>query len=157
MSQYLCESVAFDRLYHNSSLRADKSTQVQRKHSFQANLDFTYRIRVFQSSRYRPVFCQKTSYGSNPPKKLGKPIFVPDSCNLSPFYHDTCTKTWCGKMMHAHFSNFRVFWQNTGLYNEIWKTRTLHVKSSEIEIGLKWMFSSDSCGFIRFTKLLMGR
>jgi hypothetical protein len=126
MSQYLCESVAFDQLCHKSSLRADKSTQVQRKHSFQTNLDFTYRNRVFQSSRYRPVFCQKTRYGSSPQKKLGKPIFVPDitvwkirlshplglccsyestlsscwvllscsfrdSCNLSPFYHDTCT------------------------------------------------------------------
>ena len=55
-----------------SSLSTEKSTRVQRKHSFQVNLDFAYCIRVCQFWWYITCVLSKDVIRTSPPKIIGR-------------------------------------------------------------------------------------
>ncbi len=149
--------------------------------SISISLDFTCRVRVFQISLYRPVFCQKT-------RKLLKwafiilPHHVLRARVVVKWWKVTGITKWTwqkdpawGQCRLVRTAQAQWVWQpdfpDRDVWNENWfaqfflgtapvtcllaKHRPVPrrlkntVPVRKIEIGLKWMFSLNLCGFIR--------
>ncbi len=84
----------------------DKSTRVQRKHSFEVNVDFVYIIPLFQFSRavVHPCVFQKSRYGSSPKKRFDLTNSVSNHLVTLAIDH-TCMVCLAHHHRHHHLSS----------------------------------------------------